>query len=67
MAALSGASSLCITDYPAHAILATLKRNVEANLPADTVAGVTIEGLDWKNASEVIEDLKSKVPARFST
>ncbi|KAI0117057.1 hypothetical protein F4814DRAFT_415052 [Daldinia grandis] len=52
MAALLGAKGVVVTDYPSETVLATLRKNVEANAktensPGGSLAPLTVEGHSW--------------------
>ena len=61
--ALSGAAETTISDYPSQKILATLKANVERNVPKETQGKVKVQGHEWG----VLTDEFSKTHANHFT
>lgn len=49
----AGALDTVITDYPAPAILATVRRNVNANVPPSKQTSVSVEGHEWGDTTSV--------------
>lgn len=47
VSALAGAKETVISDYPAPVVLANIRRNVEKNIPKDSMSGLKVEGHTW--------------------